>query len=80
MVVDDSAAHKDTLPGFHSWYRRKLQSYQGSSWFVFCGRLNKCKINCKWSLMCVCEVGSSFKHYVYAHKLALADWNEGDKL
>jgi len=53
MAVDDSAAHKDTLPGFHSWYRRKLQSYRGSSWFVFCGRLNKCKINCKWSLMCV---------------------------
>jgi hypothetical protein len=25
-----------------------------------------------------CEAGSSFK--AYAHKLALADWNEGDKL
>ena len=38
MAVDDSVAHKDTVPLFHSWYRRKLQSYRGNSWFVFCGK------------------------------------------
>jgi hypothetical protein len=47
MAVDDVAVHKDTVPVFQSWYRRKLQSYRGNSWFVFFGRLNKCKIYCR---------------------------------
>jgi len=45
MAEDDSAAHKDTVQVFGSWYRRKLQSYPGNSWFLFCGRLKDCKIN-----------------------------------
>jgi len=80
MAVDDSAAHKDTVPLFHSWYRRKHQSYRGNSWFVFCGKLYNCKINFRLSLMCVSVKQGLRSELMHINVLALADWDEGDML